>query len=412
MHYIRLLRPPEVDTRVRQKVLKLVLTITTDLGDAYLQPPAPLHLQVVLLPSGVSDNLKNGKDPSERLAAAKRNGLVWKAGMRVLKVDYPLPASYQVDEKQEERVTISPLNPEICATKPTDITDGSRGRIMPVTAILGPTHPQTNHISIRRLQLSATGRSADLVLELEEDLGDSIARHVWDGGLTAVAFLADLCLSPSAGSGKQPSLPATRDIICQDAELKILELGSGVGTLGLGLAMILQLHQKHRPIRAKVLLTDVSEAQERASANIRRWETAARSHANMEAKDASRVSVDYEVLDWEDGRQGRFGSKAGSEMWDLVVLSDCTYNTDSIPLLVETLDALGRHLDQLGSLATRVLLATKPRHDSETLAFEMLDLAGWKPVENVVVPLPMIGAEDQEVQIYLFQKLATTEDHV
>jgi hypothetical protein len=402
MHYIRLLRPPAVEGRDSQKILKLVLTVTTDLGDAYLQPPAPLHLEVSVHSAQVDDKTGEIASVHDKVATAKRHGLVWKDGMRVLKVDYSLPGEAWLTagaRSQEQQITISPINPRLCALAARDVVDGHSGRIMPVKASLTPSDGEADFTCIRQLQLSSRGNIAEL--ELEEDLGDSIARHVWDGGLAAVSFLSELCLSRNMGTGMHPSLSLTRTILQHSNTPKILELGSGVGTLGLGLAIILQLDQKNEHRRAQVLLTDVAEAEPRAAANIRRWREA--SAKRVDANPGREVSLDYEVLDWEDGRQGRFGPETAAEPWDLIVLSDCTYNTDSIPALVETLSSLSRHLGLLTERKTRVLLATKPRHDSETLAFELLAAAHWRILESTYIPLPMIGAEDQEVHIYLYE---------
>ena len=45
MHYIRLLRPPTIDTSDPDNpVLSLLLTITTDLGESFLYPNEPIKL--------------------------------------------------------------------------------------------------------------------------------------------------------------------------------------------------------------------------------------------------------------------------------------------------------------------------------------------------------------------------------
>jgi hypothetical protein len=277
---------------------------------------------------------------------------------------------------------------------------------MPVVADLPPSGQEAEHVCFRRVQLCTGDNTAnfgsDVTLELEEDLGDSIARHVWDGGLLAVSLLADLCLMSASGGGMQ-AMPTTRGILLGQGPIRILELGSGVGTLGLGLTAILQAcKQPQRSAGFYVLLTDVVEARERATANICRLRAAPDRRQEGIAND--QLTIEYEVLDWEDGRVGKFATAIVSQLWNLVVLSDCTYNTDTIPSLVETLSSLHKCQIGQGATETRVLLATKPRHSSETVAFELLAAASWKVLERATLPLPLLGHEDQSVEIYLYEK--------
>lgn len=116
----------------------------------------------------------------------------------------------------------------------------------------------------------------------------------------------------------------------------------------------------------------------------------------------SKVQMLYENLDWEDGRQGGFGPQARSRTWDLIILSDCTYNTDTLPALVETLSAL--HSSNQGVASTKVLLATKPRHSSERVSFDLMSEQKWRIIGRQVVPLPLLGSEEQSVEMYMFEK--------
>jgi hypothetical protein len=182
-----------------------------------------------------------------------------------------------------------------------------------------------------------------------------------------------------------------------------------VGILGITIASI--IHQaaaaQGRELRsAKVLLTDLAEAEERAMSNIAKAEaTLALSHA-----DNASVSILYENLDWDEGRLGRFGPLAAATPWDLVTLSDCTYNVDSLPALVGTLSALHdakqRHyiFKNGAPVMSSVLLATKPRHSSEEALFGLLEGQNWIYRLAKEIPLPKIGEEDDVVQIYLLEK--------
>ena len=160
VHYIRFLKPPRLQkSRDSQSLVKALITITNDLGDEIY--PANFALEADLV-SGVKDHTQphNTRDVS------------WKAGMRVLWIEIP---TKDASPELELRITeaISGRNrqcsaavdlehmPSVvsCACKIDDPLRGS---------------PQDCGRSERRLLLQAGN-----CLRIEEDIGDSIARHVW-----------------------------------------------------------------------------------------------------------------------------------------------------------------------------------------------------------------------------------------
>ncbi|KAI1136530.1 putative methyltransferase-domain-containing protein [Hypoxylon sp. FL0543] len=292
--------------------------------------------------------------------------------------DEPVELVIAADDAAGQSVVLRPV-------QPPRWTAGMRGVCLPV--------------SVRTLQLSIGSETEDqLALDLEEDIGESIARHIWDAGVVTACFLADSCHSSES---IRNVLPIEKD------SLSILELGSGVGILGITLAHILErvaAVQGRTLGEATVLLTDLSEAEERARSNISRAEAAlSRIHTN-----GSAVALLYEDLDWDEGKDGRFGPLASARPWDLIVLSDCTYNVDSLPALVGTLSALhAMNLAHPGvdiDAKTSVILATKPRHSSEQALFELLKAEDWRYSVLKSIPLLKLGEEDEQVDIYLLEK--------
>lgn len=158
--------------------------------------------------------------------------------------------------------------------------------------------------------------------------------------------------------------------------LRVLELGSGCGIDGMALATILP--------GAKVTLTDLPEAQ----AVLER---------NLSAMDAtSRGNVDFKVLPWED----RLPPCIETEVYDLILLADCTYNPSSAPSLIKTLSALVSHAP-----GTTIVMATKPRHPSEGVFFELMADAAMKMLQMTSIPLPSAWDDDTAtVDIYAFKK--------
>ncbi|KAK4126811.1 hypothetical protein N657DRAFT_565224 [Parathielavia appendiculata] len=389
MHYIRFCRPPEVHSGRSQSSVKIVLTITTDLSDSFLSPRSPVQLAVI----GAYTEHNDGRSQLIPVFLTQNNPPAWRAGMRVLKLDLPLPP------RPIETIQIRPLSRQLTALSTEDVLPGNQGLIMAVYADMPRQGDgRAPSVCFRSLRLSAGDVAAGQTLQIEEDLGESIARHIWDSGIVMVSLLADICLDSTDASHGKP-LPLFRGILLSDSRsLNVLELGCGVGVMGIGLARILSLRRaKHTP---HILMTDLPEAEEKARANIaRQGESLAGGSANL----------NFEPLDWHDGEKGVLGEKAASRAWDLVVLCDCTYNTDTLPPLVKTLSALHSHsarrsADGRCHVRTEVLVATKPRHSSEMIFFDLMSDDGWTVREQTALSLPLLDGEGQTVEVYMFGK--------
>jgi hypothetical protein len=383
MHYIRLLRPPVIEAGRSQVTLKIVLTITTDLGDSFLSPREPVQLAVI----GAYTEQKDGKDQliPINLTQAGNNAPKWTAGMRVLKIDLALPTRQPV-----KTIQVRPSSPHLTALSTSDICLGKQGLVMAAYADLTPRvegggggDAAAPSVCFRSLRLPVPNQA----LQVEEDIGESIARHIWDAGIAMVSLIAKLSFESTA------ELPNLRSILLpQDRPLNILELGCGVGVLGIGMARILSMGQPRAATH--ILMTDLPEAEERARANMARQGDAA-------------VQLDFEALDWEDAKHGTFGDKVQSRPWDLVVLSDCTYNADMLPPLVKTLSAIHSHSARQSAHAeepvkTEILLATKPSHSYDKIFLDLMSADGWFIREQTVLPLPVLDGDEQSVEVYLF----------
>ncbi|KJR86335.1 uncharacterized protein SPSK_02478 [Sporothrix schenckii 1099-18] len=480
MHYIRLLRPPNVvrASPGQPASLALVLTITTDLGESFLCPDAPIDISVELVvdivetvqeePEEPDAEDKNGKradavadedededgeaPPKETVTtrifelpiaaptvasggkgnkagkqakpsktASNDSSLSWRAGKRVLKLEAKLPRAAEAclwdSNAAKRRICIRPADPSLSAVHSRQLVGTQRqsgeGLILPLWVDVPATSDEPfDHVALRRLTFSSKDKDSDIggYVEVEEEIGESIARHVWDAGLVAVALLADTCLG-NTPSRKRPreddkemadtkivSLPdALRNTLLRQNKrrgLRVFELGSGVGILGIGLAAIVHEADQHKTAskidttQNTILLTDLPEAEERARANMAR---------------SAQLSLDYENLDWEDGRQGQFGPAAKDAAWDMILLSDCTYNVDMLPALVETLSALA-DMPSANRKKPGVLLARKPRHASEEVLFTLMTEHGWAVHASSTIPLPVLGNDAEVVEVYLYEK--------
>lgn len=385
MHYVRFLRPPSISGQGPRRELSVAFIVTSDLGDSLLSVDKPVTLSVCLFKEG----------DVEKRAMSFAQKLSWKPGARVVKEKIAIPNApwrqlvVGVGDglPAREFKTLASIPLESGATPRNPL-------IMPAWFDFktGVRPAGVTDVCLRKLNLSGP-----VWVEFEEEFGDSIARHVWDGGLAAVSFLTKLHEESEAAMAKMPTMGnLLRD---SSRPLNVLELGCGVGVLGVGLSALLSLGRGAEVLsKCHLLMTDLSDAEDRALANIRLFQ-------ESQTKENRPIpTIQYENLDWEEGRVGRFSESVTSRTWDIVMLSDCTYNIDTIPALVETLSQL--HSLTVGSGGSdrkplKVFLATKPRHSDEQAVFGILGERGWGVVEKAVVELHGLPEVTEEVEFYL-----------
>ncbi|ROW01336.1 hypothetical protein VMCG_05945 [Cytospora schulzeri] len=403
MHYIRLMRPPSLDAK---KNLKIVLTITTDLGDSFLSPdePVPISVWLTRWPQA-------GGDVCLTPRSKGRTEVFWRAGMRVLKLELPVPGKILQGMKKSLSVAAVPTvhigashNLEVDPTAEL-IPFDKEGRVLAVKAAFPSlADEEPTFEAVREFALPSNN-----LVRVYEAIGESIDRHVWDAGVITMGLLFNMCQegSPEQKWDKTPLLEELLCSVTPEKPLNIIELGCGVGILGLGLASALYRltfskwdseEPSHSP--SNILLTDLEDAEEIAVRNMAS-ERQVRESVDVEKPN---VRTEFESLDWEDGKMGTFGPKAGARGWDLIIISDCTYNVDMLSALVGSISALHKMSMGLGQKDPKVMLATKPRHSSEKALFGLMEGDGWRILEHAGQPLPVLGMEDESVEIYLFGK--------
>ena len=143
--------------------------------------------------------------------------------------------------------------------------------------------------------------------------------------------------------------------------------------------------------RIYTLLTELPAAMDLLETNVR------------VARPVTGSTLETMALDWEMAilaKAGRSTILAG-RVFELVVVSECTYNEDSIPALVHVITALAtRKPDML------VPVATKVRHVTEAMFFKLMSGAGMRRLEHAALnlpPNPGVWRPSDEIDIYLFQ---------
>lgn len=196
-----------------------------------------------------------------------------------------------------------------------------------------------------------------------------------DAGIALTAFLSTFVLQPRPTSDLAKRLQRSTP-----RGPRILELGSGCGIVGLQVAGLCST--------SDVLLTDLPEAMDILNHNVQNAK-------NISSKGRLATSI----LDWEECLPER----VAKQIFDLVIVSDCTYNPDSIPGLVKTLSSVAEN-----SPDALIVVSLKVRHDSEAIFFDLMAGAKFVEAEHTAIPLPdrcrSQTAQDLEVvEIYMYR---------
>lgn len=196
-----------------------------------------------------------------------------------------------------------------------------------------------------------------------------------DAGIVLVALLNALVLQPRPTSALAQLLQRSGP-----QSPRVLELGSGCGIAGLQVAGLCS--------RSKVLLTDLPDAMDILKRNI-----------ELTKSVSSGGKVATAVLDWDEP----LPDIVAKQRFDLVILSDCTYNSDSIPGLVATLSSVAKV-----SPDALFVISLKVRHDSEAIFFDLMANTGFIKAEHTLIPLPdrcrsETGQDLEAVEIYIYR---------
>lgn len=311
--------------------LKAVITLTSDLGESFFPEQADLI-------ATIRETAHDGE-------VYLRRKLQWPAGARAL------PISLDISRNDIEWPACLHIGMKTAVVKGPGflpaIVDAWSGE-------LNPTKGQFDsgwRVERRFVPLS------ERPITIIEDAGDSIARHLWDGS-QALAQIIDETIS--LGNNSTP-LPLLEYVLVSATyrRLNVIELGCGCGTVGIALAQSIP--------DCDVLLTDLPEVDSLVAANIARLNPAINS------------KVKFHSLDWE----APLPKDVVARNHDLIIVSECTYNTDTLQPLVNTLKALVTR-----SPKAVIIVSTKTRHDSEAAFFDLMKAADFTEDGNMRMPLP------------------------
>ncbi|KAK7205652.1 putative methyltransferase-domain-containing protein [Myxozyma melibiosi] len=339
------------------------ITLTTELGENFFYGSVPVRAEIAYRQNANSSVKKrkragSSKDKASSILLGETTAL-WKNGMRALQLDISIPRKV-VEELAADNVQIF----ERVFINATDAADEcplffeSDDVPLPPTFFeiesmpfrfgqndAGSTPKQKPAVTIsyknddslyvkRHVEMGQSG-----TLTLAEEIGDSMAKHLWDSGIFLCSYLR-------ASKANQEEF-ISQLITDTDRKQQILEIGCGCGTVGIALSKLVK--------NSRVLLTDLDSAKEVAERNI------------VLNQDRSLTPVEFLPFDWDTSQNDEQQNAAVLDtQWDIVVACDCTYNPDSFTSLTDVLKRL------IGA-DTKLLLVHKERHGSENTVFEMLE---------------------------------------
>jgi hypothetical protein len=368
MHYIRFLKLPALTAPVRGQQgpgeVSVKITITNDLGEQFLNAAIALLFTLRI-------HTSTGK-VVEKVWREKWMG----DGQRQLHTKSPLDGTClrALDRGRCELI----VSREGVKDKSVGL-----GRIIPVHSEFFGADRLGGDVTTAKRVFVQEMAGQKRTMTVREEKGESIARHVWDAGLILSELMYSLFCEEGHVVSKQ--LPKVCGALRRKGR-KVIELGTGVGLVGLRLNEVLAACK----IEGQVLLTDLEDAREIAEMNIEA----------SQSKESP--SVQFQDLDWTEP----VPANVQKEAWDLVLIADCTYNPDYAQDLVNTIKSLvvgsrDGPEDSEGK-ETIVLLAMKPRHDAENVFFDYMAEAGMQVLEEARVDIPVLGGEPQLIRILGF----------
>ncbi|KAF3038806.1 hypothetical protein E8E12_005118 [Didymella heteroderae] len=333
MRYIRFLKTPRIVTEkgTGKSQIHCLVTITSDLGDSFFPFDAELVAELI-----------NSQD--DHILVWRT--VAWVGGMRTLAITLPLKKSYASRPLRmrvgiEQKAQYDTFE-NLCQAE-------SQGIVSAWSAEFNP-----NGVKEAVKLVERRFKVAQRVMSVWEETGESIARHLWDAGITLSCRMADL-------ESKETELCKALNFTAHDsdsgASLKVLELGTGCGIVGMTLASVVP--------NCNVHLSDLPEAREIIERNI--------IYYSLQLTNGSKLT--FEELDWDNELPAR-------------------------PALVNTL----RRLADINNTLV-VGIAMKMRHDSERVFFDLMAEAGFKETALLEYPLPgdlALGEDTVYLHVYRY----------
>lgn len=252
---------------------------------------------------------------------------------------------------------------------------GDKTVFLPV--LTPPIHNRSNDSSSSSPKLSAltrlwkTNDHGDGHIEIHEESGFELDKHVWDASIPMMVLLQG-----AAEDGFSELIPSSPSGVTEDGRdqpLVILELGAGTGLLSIHLSKLLSMRSsKVCTTATNLFASDLPSALGLIERNMEL------NGLPQSAKSGPSVIE----LDWFEKalppplQEALQPQREGTRPPDLLVLaSDCSYNPDTYSAFAALLSRLLEHVSDQGSRAAAIL-SKKHRHEDERRLWVALEGAG------------------------------------
>ncbi|EPY50789.1 methyltransferase [Schizosaccharomyces cryophilus OY26] len=310
-YHIRLLKVQPVYAKgSKTGTIKAVFTLTTDLGEYFY--PQHCRLQAVVV------DVSKGK-PTPLISEC----IIWKGYEVASTISLTIPATSNKLQLIILPQTITP-----------NVSSHESHRILPVWSDSFSLHINEGPKYVWRYL--EHNQWEPLGLCFMEQMGESIAKHIWDAGIV----LSEKMI------GQEPEWTFPKN-----KNLQVLELGAGCGILGISVAS--------KYPNASICMTDLEEALGVLEPNI------------AKNKHLLHNNISTDVFLWSSQITPSLQKK-----WDYILMSDVMYNESSF-------SALETALKCLMCKQTKLFISYKKRHENEK-AF-MDHLLQWCSLEHETV---------------------------
>ncbi|KAL2316137.1 Methyltransferase [Schizosaccharomyces pombe] len=323
-YYIRILRLQEKLEESFKYALRVVFTITSDLGEVSYPQDATVRVEAL------------DRQQSHSRITISKQCVSWIGNGHAAETTLYFPASHQ-----QIQLTLHLENQNSIV----DSIHINADTVFPVWSEAFSPKSTLPNMVWRYIQ-GPEKKSPNDGLWFLEQMGNSIAKHLWDAGVVfSKKILSD---------DWHYSFSNRKDI-------NVLELGSGCGIVGISIAS--------KYPRALVSMTDTEDAIEFMEKNVEK------------NKSAMSNNITSDILVWGHDIPQKF-----RRHWDYIVMSDVMYNESSF-------SDLEASLQELMDKNTKLYIAYKKRHDNEKTF--MSNILGW---------LDLVYEERGPITIYILQK--------
>lgn len=170
VYYIRFLKPPRIQIVKGLVSVSVLISITTDLGDAFLAEDVELQAQLIDASDSKPKSIFKSKTKSTAIVIESTHK--WEAGKRELLVSTGLFRNVSKASK-----VVLAVGPRIGSTLDTDLSDAKRVPLV-ISGWSAPfavaQYSEAEKVIERRFVLQNDTR-----LRIWEETGNNIARHIW-----------------------------------------------------------------------------------------------------------------------------------------------------------------------------------------------------------------------------------------